>query len=214
MEELYLFSGLGADSRVFMNLDLSGYNVNYIKWISPNEKEFIEDYAKRLVSQIKTSKPTLIGLSFGGMVAIEVSKLIGYNKLIIVSSVKTRNELPSYFRIAGTLGLHKLAPLRQFKKPSKLTNWLFGVTDPQDIELLNSIMQDTDLPFFKWAVDRIVNWNNTTGRDRLYHIHGGQDRILPNRFLKSRILIEKGGHLMILNMANDVSVKLREILLK
>jgi hypothetical protein len=52
MENLYIFSGLGADKRVFNYLDFSKYNANFIDWINPFEKELIEDYAKRLTSQI------------------------------------------------------------------------------------------------------------------------------------------------------------------
>jgi hypothetical protein len=77
IKNLYLFSGLGADKRIFQRLDLSGYAVNYIEWILPLEGETIEQYASRLLCQITAPNPTLIGLSFGGIMAIEVAKLMG-----------------------------------------------------------------------------------------------------------------------------------------
>lgn len=70
MENLYIFSGLGADKRVFNYLDFSKYNTTFIDWINPFENESIEDYAKRLTSQITSEKPILIGLSFGGIMAV------------------------------------------------------------------------------------------------------------------------------------------------
>ena len=70
MKELYLLSGLGADKRVFDCLDLSGFKLNHIVWIDPLDNETIEDYAQRLLLQIPASRPTLMGVSFGGIMAI------------------------------------------------------------------------------------------------------------------------------------------------
>ena len=71
-KELYIFSGLGADERVFQRIDFSGFSTTFIKWIVPQDKETIENYATRLLDQITTTKPTLIGLSFGGLIAVEI----------------------------------------------------------------------------------------------------------------------------------------------
>ena len=75
-KELYIFSGLGADERVFQRLDFPGFSTTFIKWIVPQDKETIENYATRLLDQITTTNPTLIGLSFGGLIAVEVAKQI------------------------------------------------------------------------------------------------------------------------------------------
>lgn len=37
MKPIYLFSGLGADKRVFEELDFSEYNPTFIQWIQPIE---------------------------------------------------------------------------------------------------------------------------------------------------------------------------------
>jgi hypothetical protein len=55
--QIYIFSGLGADERVFQKLDFAGLTITFIHWIIPQERETIEDYATRLLSQIKTTKP-------------------------------------------------------------------------------------------------------------------------------------------------------------
>ncbi|MFC0184357.1 hypothetical protein SAMN04515674_102122 [Pseudarcicella hirudinis] len=81
MKHLYIFSGLGADRRVFKYLDLSGYEITFIDWISPEKNEPIEYYAKRLTAQIKDSNPILTGLSFGEIMAIKVAKLINIEKI-------------------------------------------------------------------------------------------------------------------------------------
>ncbi len=115
-KEIYIFSGLGADESVFQRLDFSGFSTTFVKWIIPQDGETIEHYATRLLDQITTTKPTLIGLSFGGIIAVEVAKQIDTNKIILIASAKTKNEIPFYYRFARQLKLHQLLPTRLLKK--------------------------------------------------------------------------------------------------
>jgi pimeloyl-ACP methyl ester carboxylesterase len=204
-QELYLFSGLGADRRIFQRLDLSGYPVHYIEWIIPLEGEPIEHYASRLLNQITTPKPTLIGLSFGGIMAIEVAKLIETEKVILISSIKSGNEVPFYYRWMAYAGMHKHIPSGFFKNTNFVTNWLFGTVTPFDQQLLKEILSDTNPVFFKWALNQIVQWKNQTLPKNLVHIHGTGDRILPVRFSGYDILVENGGHFMTLNKSEEIN---------
>ena len=43
--------------------------------------------------QITTEKPIILGVSFGGMLAIEIAKAIDCEQVILVSSAKTRLRL-------------------------------------------------------------------------------------------------------------------------
>lgn len=105
MKEIFLISGLGADKRVFDYLDLSEYKAFHIRWIDPHPKESIESYATRLLVQITKQKPVLIGISFGGMMAIEIGKLIDTEKIIIISSAKSKKDIPSGY-LGRKLKLH------------------------------------------------------------------------------------------------------------
>lgn len=195
---IYLFSGLGADERVFQKLDLSAYQATFIQWIPPLNNESINDYAKRLTAQIESEKPILLGISFGGMIATEVSKHIDYEKIILISSAKTCNEIPFYYRWAGMLYLHRFLPTRLLKSANWLTFWAFGVYSVTEKNLLRQIFLDTDSQFLKWAINTIVHWKNQDIPDRLIHIHGTNDKILPISFIKCDYPIQGGGHLMIL----------------
>lgn len=84
---IYLVSGLGADERVFRYLHFSGAGVFHIQWIDPLKNELIEPYASRLSSQIMTSdNNSVIGVSFGGRIAVELSTMRAFSKVIIISS--------------------------------------------------------------------------------------------------------------------------------
>src|SRR5690554_6052070 len=108
MSKIYLFSGLGVDQRVFDTINFDGLNAEFIDWINPLEKETITEYAARISRKISEKDVILIGLSFGGIIAIEVAKIIPVKKVILIASAKTKVELPVLCRIAGKLYLNKL----------------------------------------------------------------------------------------------------------
>ena len=204
-KEIYIFSGLGADERVFQRLDFSSFSPIFIKWEVPCGGETIEEYTSRLLCQIKTTKPILVGVSFGGIIAVEIAKQIEIGKLILISSAKTKDEIPFYYRFAGKLKLHKLLPARHLKNTNSITDWLFGTSSEFDRQLLNQILADTEPIFLKWAIDKIVKWKNQVLPSIFFHIHGANDRILPARFVKSSLTIKHGGHLMVLNRSEEIN---------
>ncbi|HTN45943.1 MAG TPA: alpha/beta hydrolase [Flavipsychrobacter sp.] len=208
---LYIFSGLGADERIFQRLDFSDSPANFIQWIAPEPDEAIEHYAQRLLAQIKTENPVLIGLSFGGMMAVEVAKLIRTERIILISSAKTKAELPPYFQ-AGSFQLHHIIPATFFKSSNPISNWLFGADAPADKKLLKQILKDTDPIFLKWAMDKIASWKNHTVPNNIIHIHGTNDRILPIKYVRCDKTIQNGGHMMVWNRAEELNDLLRKYL--
>lgn len=208
--ELYLLSGLGADKRVFDFLDLHGFKLIHIDWIKPLEDEKIESYAHRLLLQIKTSRPTMIGVSFGGIIAIEIAKQIEINKLILISSVKTKADIPFRYRLAGNLWMNKLIPAPLYRKANFVVYWLFGIRKKKEKELLKTIMDDADNDFVDWATNEIVTWENEKQVPNVVTIHGTADRIFP--FKEADHKVEHGGHLMVVSKADEVSRILRSIL--
>lgn len=209
-KKLYIFSGLGADERVFQKLDFSEYTTNFIKWIEPLDQETIEQYSLRLITQISSENPIIIGLSFGGIIAVEVAKLIATENIILIASAKTKNEIPFYFRLIGKLKIHKFIPIRILKSSNFITNWFFGINSKFDKNLLKQILNDTDPKFLKWAIDCIVSWQNKNKIVNLVHIHGTKDRIFPFRYSKSSFFIKGGGHFMTMNKINELNEILKE----
>ena len=210
MKELFLISGLGADKRVFDFLDLSAYSIHHVNWIPPRPRESMAAYAARLLPQITSHKPVLIGVSFGGMIALEIGKLIPVEKVILISSAKSPNAIPSYFKLIPKLRLEKLVRPASLKKPNEIFFWLFGVTSKEHKALLASIMKDTDEIFLTWAIGTITRWDNNISPNHVIQIHGTKDRILNVR--NADYLVNGGGHLMIVTQAKEVSQILKTIL--
>jgi pimeloyl-ACP methyl ester carboxylesterase len=211
-KELYIFSGLGADERVFQLMNFYEFSPTFIKWIPPTKDESIDSYACRILSQVKSPHPILIGLSFGGIMAIEVAKLIETEKVIIIASAKVKSEIPFYFRLIGKSGIHKLVPASFLKKYNFITSWFFGAKQASERILLKQILKDTDSFFLKWALDKVINWENKYELTNVFHVHGTHDRILPIKFVKSNSNIKNGGHFMTLSHAQEISEILNKAL--
>jgi len=200
--KLYAISGLGADHRVFDFLELD-YDLEVIPWIEPEKNEALSSYARRLGDSIDTTQPFgLIGVSFGGMVVVELNQVLSPELSILVSSVATSKEVPGFYRLIGKLGILKLFPKWFFNPPRPIAYWIFGA---QKKKLLKSILDDTDLSFAKWAVLKIVSWQSSFAIPNLVRIHGNRDRLLPLKRHVDAIVIDKGSHFMIVDMAEQVS---------
>lgn len=204
---LYFLSGLGADQRVFSKLELDDrFAVHYIEWIKPEKKESISHYASRLVTQIDTTRPfQLVGLSFGGIMASELSNIIHPEQIIIISSTPTGVPVSKFYQ-----GLTKFLLLSPFAAPflkstNALTYKYFGANTPELKALLKSVLHDTDSKFLKWALTRMGNWERKETAENLYHIHGTGDKLIPIKLVKPNVAIEGAGHLMVYAQAKQIS---------
>lgn len=205
-KNIYCISGLGADKRVFTKLIFKGYQPVHINWLTPNKKESIAHYAKRLAAEIKDENPILIGLSFGGIVAVEMAKQITTEKVILISSAKETTEIPWYFRMFRWFPIHLLIPFKSLLWAVYwLIDWFFSLETVEERKLLRAILIDTDGVFLKWAINQVVRWQNKTIPNSVYHIHGMSDRIFPLTFVEANVTVENGGHFMIMNRAERIS---------
>ena len=206
--KIFGISGLGADKRVFKFLTLE-HDLIPIEWIKPKEKETIIEYSKRLIKEYGIENEQefgILGVSFGGLIATEISKLTKPKLTILISSVETRNELSPIIRIFGKTKIIELIPERLLNPPKAIAHFMFGT---EKKELLNSILDDTDLNFTKWAIRELMNWKNQLRLENLIKIGGTKDKLLPQKG-KNTILIEKGEHFMIVDKAREISEIINE----
>lgn len=212
LKNIYCVSGLGADERVFQKLEFEGYQPIHICWVEPHKGETIADYARRLTTQIKSERPILIGLSFGGMIAIEMAKQIATEKVILISSTKNEQEVPFYFKIFRWLPVYRLLPAKLILWLARfLASWFFSLKTSDERKLFRAILYDTDARFMKWAIDRVVTWKNELIPNNTFHIHGKSDRIFPYRYVSEDFSVERGGHFMIMSQAECVSNLIQKI---
>ena len=199
---VYLIPGLGADERVFADLQLT-MPTRVLAWLPPTPREQLPAYAARLAAAIPPQKPCwLVGVSFGGMVALEIGRLRPLARVVLVSSVAQPGQLPGLVGLARATGLHRLLPLWAAGLFPGLTGWLFGVKQLTHRRLLQQILRDTDPSFARWAVHQLVHWPGVARVSSL-RLHGSHDRLLPLSG-PADFVVEGGGHLMVLTHATAI----------
>ena len=213
MKIIYCISGLGADERAFSRLQIPEYKLVYLPWIMPLQNETIQAYALRMSVGIKEDNFILMGLSFGGMMCIEIAKLIKAEKVILISSISSAKGLPRWLKNLGRLKINRLFPMRSFKILEPIQNLFLGITDPDEKQMVRDYRKNSPTKYNDWAINQIVNWSNNWQPAKLYHIHGDKDNTFPIKYVVPTHIVKGGGHFMIMNRADEVSANIREILL-
>lgn len=189
-----------------------GYEPVFLDWLEPLPVEKFSDYAKRFSALIGPDENfILIGLSFGGMLVSELGKILSPEKIIIISSVACYHELPWYFKLAGKLNLQKIISPAIYKQAT-LINRFMGPGDKEMKEIVYDYVKKTDPEFIRWSLNEILHWNQSDRVSGLIHIHGSNDHLLPCRYTRADYVVQKGGHLMVMNKAKDVNKILHDIL--
>jgi len=209
---IYCISGLGTDERIFSKLRPVGYSLKYIPQLLPDSEETIGAYAARLAKFIKEDNAILLGVSFGGILAIEIAKIKPLQKLIIVSGIKSSKELPRWMKVVGTLKLNRVLPVRSYKFTERIDNNRLGITTEEEKELARALRQAADKAHMEWGVNEIFNWRNNWIPDYVFHIHGDKDRIFPVTKVNADYIIKGATHLLVYNRADEVNKCIRKIL--
>jgi esterase/lipase len=89
--------------------------------------ETIIEYSKRLIEKYGIGKEEefgILGVSFGGLVATEISKLTKPKFTILISSVETRTELSGIIKLAGKSRLIELIPEKLLNPPKAIAHFI------------------------------------------------------------------------------------------
>lgn len=214
---MYCLCGLGSDERIFSKLEWQQAEVHYLKWLMPEKDESISHYAGRMAEQIEHPNPVLIGVSFGGMMSIEIAKLIPVEKVILISSISNSKQMPLWMRACGKLKLDYLIPkgklhdLRPLKLFSPVENYFLGANTEEEKKLANEYREKVDPNYLKWSIHTILNWQNDWQPASIYHLHGTNDKIFPAAKLTPTHTVNKAGHFMVFQYPRDVSEILKKI---
>lgn len=213
--KVYLLSGLGADERAFEHIVLpSQFDTFFLPWIEPFKIESLESYSNRISEKINLTEPFgVIGISFGGMLAVEIAKAKGAQFVILISSTPVYTGIPKYMRVLGNLKFHKLIPFKAIGKAG-IASFIFGTSTKSESNLIKRFIEKTPPSFLKWALDAIFRWKNKIIPNNLFHIHGSSDTLLPVEKLNPDAIVNKGGHMMVYSRGKEISLKIQEFLLK
>ena len=191
--------GLGASSKIFEFIKLDKkFKLIKLDWISPFENESLSSYAKRMTKKITHKNPYILGVSFGGILVQEMSVFYKFSKVIIVSSVKSKFELPLSMVLARKTKANIFFPSKWINDIENLVLFVFGDLFKKKVMHYKRYLSVRDPKYLKWAIKQQINWKRTSIVSNLVHIHGDKDHVFPARYIKNAIIIKDGTHAMIL----------------
>lgn len=198
---VYLMPGMAANPSIFNNISLpeNQFKMHKLHWEIPFKNETISDYALRITKKIKHDDIVLLGVSFGGILVQEMSKHIILRKLFIVSSVKTRHELPKRFKLLKATKAYKLLPTQLASNLDLLAKFSFGNLIKKRIDLYKKYLSVNDKYYLDWSIEQVINWKQNEVIPEAIHIHGDKDHVFPHHFIENCITVKNGTHIMIID---------------
>ena len=214
---LYLIPGLGFDYRIFEKLELSNYSVKYLNWIEPEIDETIQHYTARMAEEIDSNKGDviLVGHSLGGVVSQEIACILDVKKIFLLSSIRSRAELPTSFKIIQRLNLQKFFNKDFIIKSHDYWGANYGYKTEEERTLFKDMIGQQSNAYLQWALRALSIWQTPTvpNSTQIIQIHGDQDKTFSVKLLKKPNKIVKGaGHFMIYQEAGLLSRFIKECL--
>ncbi len=212
---VYFISGMCVNCKVFDCIELPpGFERKYMEWRVPAGNESLEEYARTLAEEIDSERLfMLVGYSLGGIVMQEMNKFMRPRRNILISSIKSKEEIPALFRIAKASHIPEYIPKELYVPHKNLSGLFIRLVYDMSVEEILRYVSCTSPEYMKWATCRITTWEPQVLCENLYHIHGTKDQIFPYRLIKDAYTIEGGDHLMVIKRADEVSRIFWEILL-
>ena len=214
MIHVYLMPGMSANSLIFEKIKFpKNFELHKLDWISPNIDESIENYAERLSEKIVHKNPVLIGVSFGGILVQEISKIIKVNKLIIISSIKCNKEMPSHMKFGKITKSYKLLPVKWINDFESLISFVLGPKIKKRVDLYRKYLSVRDENYLSWSLREMIEWKQSKPLKNIIHIHGTKDLVFPTLRIKNFIEVPRGDHAMILKRAEWINQNLPKMIM-
>ena len=202
---VYLIPGMGCTERLFDGINLSPFSQSVIRFETAGKGEALSDCATRLSEKIDTTKPfALLGVSMGGMLAMEMTKVLDPALVILISSARNSKELPRRARWWRYFPIYRIVPAAILRWAALRCEPMMGIRSKEHKLLFRNMLKEIDARWLKASIHMVVNWRGSPAFDRVVQIHGTRDKVLPHRYITDCTSIRGGSHLMGLNRQDKI----------
>lgn len=209
---LILFPGMGANARIFQHQCHAFENLTVPDWISPKAGDDLTTYCRRFAQSIGPARPCIVGgASFGGVIALEMTKHFDALACILIGSIKGPHQLPRRIRILRPLSsILNFVPISLFQTFATISNHIANRIGNAHIAELSRQFASADPALIHWSVQQILHWRSSSHDIDIRHIHGDCDQVIPIRCLEPDEIIEGGGHVITMTHGDQVNEFLRK----
>ncbi|MFT5385562.1 MAG: pimeloyl-ACP methyl ester carboxylesterase [Saprospiraceae bacterium] len=215
--KIYCIPGLGYDHRIFEHLNLRHFNTTAIDWTEPIPRESFKRYTERFSKKIDDSsgKVVLIGHSLGGMISQEISRIKRIDKIILVSSIRSREEIPLLFKMVAFFNLDRFFTKEWVIKTLPLWGKQHDFVTREEQNLFKDMVAKQSNEYLQWALRQLSDWQTPTIPEstKVFQIHGDADKSFPiKRIKKPDRIIKHGSHIMVYKQPELISEIILEVL--
>lgn len=184
-----LLPGMGADSGMYGQADYRHLTwVDFVDWPVYQGEKTIEAVARRVIGEYGITGDAIVGgCSLGGMVAVEIAKILNLRKVILIGSTAHPKAInPMLMKLSGFAHLAKVNHLQ----------WIAGKINRSGDNLFLTMFEKADGRFMKAMCQAVCRWRGIDGyRCDIRRIHGARDRVIepPSR---GATIIPYAGHLL------------------
>jgi pimeloyl-ACP methyl ester carboxylesterase len=227
--QLILLPGLGSDYRLLEPQREEFSQLVVPPWIPPLRGESLPHYAARMAETVRPgdcpdfrgrtpqewdcppvapgSPLVLGGVSFGGMLALEMARHLKPDAVVLIASCRSPRGLRPIYRAGRRL--LPLVPVQAWGVAKLLSGPVVRLrihVPPARRKLAVAMFKQSDSRFMHWTLHAILNWQPTplTGIP-VFHIHGGRDPLIPARRVTADEIIPDGGHLINVTHGDEVN---------
>ena len=214
--QFFFLPGLGFDSRIYNKWSFEDWNASFLDWIEPQKKESFQAYAQRMAAAIPDTAEaiTLVGHSLGGILAQEMASFRKVDSLVLISSIKSRAELPLHFKIIQPLGIHHL-----FTRGGAIhTVGFWGkyrdYVSEEEQTLFKEMVGSHSNHYLQWALRQLSIWRepDVPSSTKIFHLHGDRDRTLPSSLIRNADrIIENAGHFMVYKRSAELQALVKDL---
>lgn len=193
-----ILPGMGANSNMYPKEKYDWLQeVTFSNWPEYHGEKTIEAVSQKIIGQHQiTSEMTVGGSSLGGMVAIEIAKIVGISKVILIGSATN----PKYINPL----LQKLSNLTEIT-PLRTIQVLTGKVNQYANSELLGMFSESDSKFVKAMCGALLNWKGIGNfKCEIHQIHGEKDLVIfpPKDNVK---IILGAGHLISMTHADEIA---------
>jgi pimeloyl-ACP methyl ester carboxylesterase len=214
---IVLFPGLGADTRMFdRQKRYFGDDLECPEWLPPRADEPFDDYARRWADVLQPepddSRPLYLGgVSFGGMVAMQMTRHLKPKAVILIGSCRSTAAKPDRWQVARKVG--DLIPQCLFGRRVLAVGGLYvslldRLDDPHRA-LMMAMSADSPPCRIRWSGRACADWdfneNATPDFPPVHQIHGRLDAIIPLHPGDPDTVIPDGRHIIIFSHPDTVN---------
>ena len=202
---------MGADKRLFQHFNLTNGKVHHLDWIPHGSSKNLAEYATLMAERITTEKNVVVGSSMGGMVTVEIAKLIQPKGAVLVSAPSGRHEFPQVLKNLNALRLHRALTPKQVLRISTLADLFMGFKTDEQRAMFYDMLRGNGEDFLHFAISAVLEWKNTTPPTVPFiQILGTHDRLFKQHKIPNAVMLEGSGHFTAFERGKEVS----EIIMK